>query len=99
MALVESDKDYDTRVELASNDEVKEATLTMRKAGGDALDYFRMTLSQARVVDVDLQIQPSGTADERVTIAFTQIEVEYKQQSGAGQSSGSSTFSDETIPS
>jgi type VI secretion system secreted protein Hcp len=83
---------------LVTNDEVKEATLTMRKAGGDALDYFRLMLSGARVVNVDFEVLPSGSALERVTIAFTKVEVEYKRQEQAGLGAGSCTFSDELLP-
>jgi type VI secretion system secreted protein Hcp len=84
---------------LASNDEVKEATLTMRKAGGEALDYFRMMLSNARIVNIDIEVQPSGVPTEHVTIAFTKVEIEYKRQEQAGLGSGASTFSDEVMPS
>jgi len=84
---------------LVSNDEVKEATLTMRKAGGEALDYFRMMLSNARIVNVDIEVQPSGVAVEHVTIAFTKVEIEYKRQEQAGLGAAGSTFSDELLPS
>ncbi len=83
---------------LVTNDEVKQATLTMRKAGGEALDYFRMVLSKARVVNVELEVQPSGVAVEHVTLAFTKVEIEYKRQEQAGLGAGSSTFSDELLP-
>lgn len=83
---------------LATNDEVREATLTMRKAGGEAVDYFRMTLSNARVVDVDLDVPPAGLPRERVTIAFTDIEVEYTRQQDGGGGGAASTFSDEVLP-
>lgn len=83
---------------LVTNDEVKEATLTLRKAGGDALDYFRMTLSGARIVNVDIESRASGIALEQVTIAFTRVEVEYKRQDQGGISAGSSTFADELLP-
>ena len=84
---------------LVSNDEVKEATLTMRKAGGEALDYFRMMLSNARVVNVDIEVQPSGLAVEHVTIAFTKVEIEYKRQEQAGLGAAGSTFADQILPS
>jgi len=83
---------------LVSNDEVKEATLTMRKAGGDALDYFRMMLSSARIVNVELEVPASGHAVEHVTIAFTKVEIEYKRQENAGLGAAGSTFSDEILP-
>lgn len=84
---------------LVSNDEVKEATLTMRKAGGEALDYFRMVLSNARIVNVDIDMAPSGVTVEHVTIAFTKVEIEYKRQQDAGLGAAGSTFSDEIMPS
>ena len=84
---------------LVSNDEVKEATLTMRKAGGEALDYFRMMLSNARIVNVDIEVQSSGVPVEHVTIAFTTVEIEYKRQEQAGLGAAGSTFADEILPS
>jgi type VI secretion system secreted protein Hcp len=82
---------------LVSNDEVKEATLTMRKAGGEALDYFTMTLNDARVVAVDVEVASDGRPVERVAFAFTKIDIEYKQQQGAGLGSGSFSFNDEVM--
>ena len=38
---------------LATNDEIKEAVLTMRKAGGEAVDYFFIKLQEARVTQVE----------------------------------------------
>lgn len=83
---------------LVTNDEVREATLTMRKAGGEVLDYFRMTLGGARVVDVDLGVGVDGRPVERVTFAFTGIDIEYRSQQSAGSGSGSMSFHDEVLP-
>lgn len=82
---------------LVSNDEVKKATLTMRKAGGEALDYFTMALGGARVVAVDIDVDESGQPSERVGLAFTKIEIEYQRQKASGQSGGGFTFSDELV--
>ena len=83
---------------LATNDEVKEATLTMRKAGGEALDYYRMTLKHGRVVAIDLDIDDQGRPLERVSFSFTAIEIEYNRQEATGQSGGAFTFSDDVLP-
>jgi type VI secretion system secreted protein Hcp len=83
---------------LATNDEVKEAKLTMRKAGGDALDYFRITLAGARVTQVDVEVDAQGMPVERVVIAFTKVDIEYQRQTSAGASAGAFTFSDEVLP-
>jgi type VI secretion system secreted protein Hcp len=83
---------------LVTNDEVKEATLTLRKAGGDALDYFRITLNDARVVSCDIEVALDGRPFERVTFAFTKIDIEYKRQDAAGLGKGAYTFNDEVLP-
>jgi type VI secretion system secreted protein Hcp len=80
---------------LATNDEIKEATLTLRKAGGEALDYYVMTLGQARIVAIDVGVDEQGRSTETVAIAFTRIEVEYKRQQAAGISGASTSFSDD----
>ncbi len=82
---------------LVTNDEVREATLAMRKAGGEALDYFRMTLSDARVVGVEVDIGADGRPTETVAFAFTKIEIEYKRQQGEGLGTGAFTFTDEVM--
>ncbi len=83
---------------LATNDEVKEAVLSMRKAGGSVLDYYRLSLSGARIVDVAIDVGVDGWPIESVTIAFTKVEIEYKKQQATGGSGGSFTFSDEVLP-
>lgn len=83
---------------LVTNDEVREARLLMRKAGGEALDYFTMTLREARVVAVDLDVAPDGRALEHVAFAFGKIEIEYQPQRASGLAGGACTFSDEVMP-
>ena len=83
---------------LATNDEIKEAKLTMRKAGGDVLDYFKLTLSGARVVNVDVSVDAQGLPVEKVVFTFTKVEVEYQRQAGLGASGGAFTFNDEVLP-
>jgi type VI secretion system secreted protein Hcp len=82
---------------LATNDMVKEAKLTMRKAGGDQEDFFLITLKDARITAVHHETQGDGTTGETVAIAFTKVEVEYRPQKGTGIRGGSTTFSDELV--
>ena len=82
---------------LAGNDEVKQAVLTMRKAGGEALDYFTLTLGGARIVGVEIDVDASGQPIERVSFAFTKVEIEYQKQERSGQGGGAFTFSDELV--
>jgi type VI secretion system secreted protein Hcp len=79
---------------LVTNDEVKEAKLTMRRAGGEQLDFFTITLRGARIGGVQHEVQADGNTLETVTIYFTQVEVEYVPQRTAGGRGGSTTFTD-----
>jgi len=83
---------------LATNDEVREATISMRKAGGEALDYLTMTLRSARVVAVDIDVDGEGWPTESVSLAYTKIDVEYKRQQASGISGAAFSFNDEVLP-
>ena len=83
---------------LATNDEVKEATLTLRKAGGDALPYYTIKLGGGRIVSIDLSVDEEAVPVETVGIAYTQIEVEYRRQQSAGMPGASTSFNDEVLP-
>ena len=80
---------------LATNDEVKEARLTLRRAGGEQEDFFSITLKDARIASLQHSGEGDGGTREVVTIAFTKVEVEYRPQKGSGQRGGASTFQDE----
>jgi len=83
---------------LATNDEVKEAKLAMRKAGEEQVDFFSITLGGARVTALELTVDENGTPLERVEFAFTKVEVEYRRQEGSGQAGASSSFQDDYLP-
>jgi type VI secretion system secreted protein Hcp len=83
---------------LATNDEVKEAKLMMRKAGEGQQDFFSITLKNARVATVDLESDAEGNAVERVTFTFTKVDVEYRPQQGTGARGATFSFSDELLP-
>jgi type VI secretion system secreted protein Hcp len=83
---------------LATNDEIKEAVLTMRKAGGEAVDYFFIKLQEARVAQVEHSTNEHGDTSEEVTFAFRKVEVEYRRQQGSGGRGASHVFTDEIMP-
>jgi type VI secretion system secreted protein Hcp len=83
---------------LVTNDEIKEARLTMRKSGGDPLDYFTIKLAGARLEQVTHEVSATGEARERLDIVFTKVDVEYKQQDTAGRLATNVSFSDEIMP-
>ncbi|HSW08714.1 Hcp family type VI secretion system effector [Aquabacterium sp.] len=84
---------------LATNDLVKEARLTMRKAGGSQEDYFIITLKEARITGVSHTTAADGYTNETVSIMFTKVDVEYRPQKTSGARGGSFTFNDELVES
>ncbi len=83
---------------LATNDEVKEVRLVMRRAGGDQEDFFIITLKGARIVAVEHRFDAAGTAQETLAFTFTDVQVEYTPQRNTGLRSGSTTFTDTIAP-
>jgi type VI secretion system secreted protein Hcp len=83
---------------LATNDEIKEAVLTMRKSGGEKLDYFFIKLKEARVTQIEHSADEQGDARETVTFSFRKVEVEYRRQEQSGGRGASNVFTDEIIP-
>jgi len=79
---------------LATNDEVKEAKLTMRRAGGEQEDFFLITLKDARIASVQHEADADGETRETLTLSFTQVEVEYRGQRTTGGRSASTVFTD-----
>lgn len=82
---------------LVTNDEVKEAKLTMRKAGSEQMDYFLVTLQKARISSVDHTTDAAGNTTETVTLQFNKVSVEYRPQKTAGSRGASMTFEDEIL--
>ncbi len=80
---------------LATNDEVTEARLTMRRAGGDQEVFFVIVLKRARVASVRHEVGANGASSEVVTFRFSQVDVEYRPQKATGLRGGSMTFTDE----
>ncbi len=79
---------------LATNDEVKEAKLTMRRAGGEQEDFFLVTLKAARITSLNHEVDHTGNTREVIGISFTEVEVEYRNQRGSGQRGASTMFND-----
>lgn len=82
---------------LVNNDEVKEAKLTLRRAGGTQEIYFTVTLETGRVVAVHHETDSDGHPREAVSIVFTKVTAEYTPQQSSGLRSGSTQFIDEIL--
>ena len=83
---------------LARNDEVKEARLSMRKAGEGQRDFLVVTLTNARVMSLDIDCDDSGITTERVALSFTKVQVDYETQRADGQRGSGTSFQDEILP-
>ena len=80
---------------LVANDEVKEAKLTLRRAGGKQEEFFTITVSDARVASLNHDTGADGYPRETLSIVFTKIEAEYTPQLATGQRGGSTSFVDQ----
>lgn len=81
---------------LATNDEVKEAKLCLRRAGASGA-YFTVKLSKARIVSLNHETDADGHPHETLAIAFAKIDVEYRQQQATGLAGASFNFADEIL--
>lgn len=82
---------------LATNDELKQVKLSMRKAGDGQLDYWIITLEQARITSVDHHSDASSDTTEVVNIAFQKIDVQYRPQRETGGLTGTFSFTDQIL--
>ena len=80
---------------LRSNEVVKKATLSVRKAGGASpVPYLVITLEKARVVAHRLNnvVDAHPQLTEEFRLAFFKIQIEYRTQGDDGASKGVNTF-------
>lgn len=71
---------------------IPEAKLTVRKAGGNPLEYLKITMTDVIVT----QVRPNGRHDgngieEQVSLAFSKVKQEYAVQNAQGGSAGAIT--------
>lgn len=86
---------------LRSNEVIKKAVLTVRKAGGAAsVPFLTITVEKARIVSHHVRNVEDGAPDltEEVRIAFFKVQVEYRPQDAAGAGKGVNTFETEVQP-
>jgi type VI secretion system secreted protein Hcp len=83
---------------LRTNETIKQAVLTLRKAGKTPLEYLKITIEQGRIVSLEIEAgdtSGSSTLVEKVSFSFNKIEVEYTPQGADGQPQGGTTFQDQ----
>ncbi len=83
---------------MRTNDVVKKGVLSVRKAGGNPVDYLIITIERGRITSLDIRSDMSDGPHviEHLTFAFEKIEVVYVPQDDKGQKKGGSTFAAET---
>jgi type VI secretion system secreted protein Hcp len=78
-------------VACATGQHIASAVLTARKAGGDQQDYMTVTLSDVVISSVQASGQAAGgdgAPSEQVSLNFTKINFEYKEQGKDGSLKG-----------
>ena len=82
-----------------SNDLIKKAVLSVRKAGGESpVEYFKITLQNGRVTSIDIESAGDEKPEmiESLTMSFQKISVEYTPQGADGQKRGGMLFEAES---
>jgi type VI secretion system secreted protein Hcp len=72
----------------ASGKHIKEAFVTIRKAGEKPLEYLKIKLSDLLVSSIQEAGHGSEQLTENVTLNFAKVNVEYQEQSQTGQAQG-----------
>jgi type VI secretion system secreted protein Hcp len=71
---------------VCSGDHIKEAQFTLRKAGGDQEDYYKIRMEDVLITSQTPAGNTGGDAVpmEQVSLSFTKAEVEYRPQDARG---------------
>ena len=83
---------------LRQNEPIKEATLTVRKAGKDPLEYLTVKIENGRVMSIDIEAGDAANSPamfEKVTFSFNKITIQYTPQNEDGSALATSKFEDQ----
>jgi type VI secretion system secreted protein Hcp len=85
---------------LATNSKIRQATLTVRKAGGEQIIYYTIILKDAFIVSYkirgeELPDEFRSLPRDEFEISFSKIEIEYSDQTQKGFKGSTSTFRDD----
>jgi type VI secretion system secreted protein Hcp len=85
---------------LATNSKIRQATLTLSKAGGDELIFYKVVLKDAYIVSYkvhgeDFPDEFRALPKDEFEISFRRIEIEYEQQNNRGLKEGHVSFMDD----
>ena len=68
----------------ATGEHVKEATITVRKAGKGQQEYLVIKMTDVLVTSVSMSVGAEGDTVEGVALAFAKVDLEYKPQKPDG---------------
>ena len=83
---------------LRSNEPIKHAVLTVRKAGKIPLEYLKIKIEDGRVMSLDIEAGDEANSSalvEKVTFSFNRISIEYTPQGPDGNALGATSFEDQ----
>ena len=86
---------------LRTNEEIKEAILTVRKVGKNPLEYLTIKIEGGRIIALDIDTGESPANPvliERVSFSFNKISIVYTPQGPDGNPLGKTVFEDEWTP-
>jgi type VI secretion system secreted protein Hcp len=81
---------------MRNNELIKKATLIVRKAGGDPLEYLKVTVQNARITELGVETEGPEVV-ERLSLSFQRVNVEYVPQGGDGLARGGMMFEAEIV--
>jgi len=67
---------------MRANELIKKAVLTVRKSGTTPIEYFILTIENARITSYDVGTAPGAehVMDEKITFSFQKISIDYYPQ-------------------
>ena len=68
----------------ATGEHIKDATITVRKAGGDEQEYLVIQMTEVLVTSVSTSGSEGDTPMEAVALAFAKVDLEYTPQKSDG---------------
>jgi type VI secretion system secreted protein Hcp len=80
---------------MRNNELLSKVVLTVRKAGGTALEYFTVTLENARITLIEMQsnqMEADAMLSEDLRMSYQKINVQYTPQGPDGQARGGMLF-------
>ena len=83
---------------MRNNELIKKGVLTVRKAGGNPLEYVKITIEKGRITAMDVRSDGASTdaaLTEELRLAFQKISVEYTPQGTDGLPRGAMIFETE----